>query len=264
MASKRTADWLMSAVFAVACAAVWMFDFYPSQSDAQGEKFAAKVVAADNSAVSDVGLVLRGEQRLKVEISSGSRKGERFDAVNLLRAQMDLDKIFEAGDTAWVSVPHGARPGVDTVNAQDFYRIDKTAALFALFAVLLVAFGGFVGFKALLSFAFACLVVWKIVVPACLAGADAIAVCLAAVCALSAAIIFLVAGFTKKGFVAFAGTVLGVLASCAMAWYFSGEFKVNGAVMPYSQALLYSGYEFLDLSELFIGALFLSSSGAVI
>ena len=57
MASKRTADWLMSAVFAVACAAVWMFDFYPSQSDAQGEKFAAKVVAADNSAVSDVGLV---------------------------------------------------------------------------------------------------------------------------------------------------------------------------------------------------------------
>lgn len=253
----------MSAVFAAACAAVWLFDFYPPQSDAQGEKFAAKVVAADNSAVSDVGLVLRGEQRLKVEISSGTRKGELFDAVNLLRAQMDLDKVFEVGDSAWVSVPHGARPGSDTVNAQDFYRIGKTVFLFAFFAALLVAFGGFVGFKALLSFVFACLVVWKIVVPACLAGADAVAVCLAAVCILSAAIIFLVAGFSKKGFVAFSGTVLGVLASCAMAWYFSGEFKVNGAVMPYSQALLYSGYEFLNLSELFIGALFLSSSGAV-
>lgn len=240
-----------------------MLDLRPSQSDAEGEKFSARVVEADNSAVRETGLVLRGEQRLKVEISSGARRGQTFDAVNLLRAQMDLDKVFEAGDTAWVSVPHGADPGADTINAQDFYRIDKTLFLFALFAALLVAFGGFVGFKALLSFVFACLVVWKVVVPACLAGADAIAVCLAAVCVLSAAIIFLVAGFTKKGFVAFAGTVLGVLASCAMAWHFSGEFRVNGAVMPYSQALLYSGYEFLNLSELFIGALFLSSSGAV-
>ena len=33
--------------------------------------------------------------------------------------------------------------------------------------------------------------------------------------------------------------------------------------MPYSQALLYCGYENLSLPDIFIGAIFLSSSGAV-
>ena len=253
----------MVAVFTAACVFCWIFGDSFSQTDSQGEKFAARVLQTDNSMVEKVGLLERGEQRLKVKILSGSREGQIFDAVNLMRSQMDLDKTFSVGDTAWVAIEASADPSKDTVNAQDFYRIDKTLWLFALFAILLVAFGGFTGVKALVSFAFSCIVVWKIVVPACLNGADAIAVCLGAVFILSAAIIFLVAGFTKKGFAAFAGTMLGIVASCAMAWYFAGSFKVNGAVMPYSQALLYSGYEYLNLTELFIGALFLSSSGAV-
>lgn len=259
----RFSDAIIAAVFTVVCIVLWFADFYPNESEKIGEKFPAKVLSVDNSAIFKVGLLERGEQRLKVEILSGSRKGQVFDAVNLLRAQMDLDKTFSVGDTAWVSAENGAVPEKSTINAQDFYRSSKTLWLFALFSAMLVLFGGFTGVKALLSFVFSCLVVWKILVPACLRGGDPIAICLAAVCVLSAAIIFLVAGFTKKGFAAFAGTMLGVLSSCAMAWYFSGSFKVNGAVMPYSQALLYSGYEFLNLTELFIGALFLSSSGAV-
>ncbi|MFR6034350.1 MAG: YibE/F family protein [Bacilli bacterium] len=59
------------------------------------------------------------------------------------------------------------------------------------------------------------------------------------------------------------GTVLGVLASCIMAWYFTDIFKINGAVMPYSQALLYSGFEDISISDIYIGAIFLSSSWAV-
>ena len=262
--SRRRADLIMIAVFAAACAVLWYLDF-PGQpaAPAEGKKYPARVLETDNSAFRQTGLLLRGEQRLKVEILSGDRKAEIFDAVNLLRSQMDLDKVFQPGDTAWVSVPFNSEAGRDTINAQDHYQVSKALLLFCLFGVLLLLFGGLTGAKAALSFVFACLVVWKIVVPACLCGADAVAVCLAAVCALSAAIIFLVAGLTKKGLAAFAGTVLGVLASCIMAWVFTYLFKVNGAVMPFSQALLYSGYEFLDLSKLFIGALFLSSSGAV-
>jgi len=106
-------------------------------------------------------------------------------------------------------------------------------------------------------------VVWKLVVPLCLMGWNAMVVAFAAVAVMSAVIIFLVAGFNRKGVAAFAGTMAGVLASSAMAWLFTGLFKINGAAMPYSQALLYSGYEFLSLSDICIGAVFLSSSGAV-
>ena len=39
--------------------------------------------------------------------------------------------------------------------------------------------------------------------------------------------------------------------------------KINGAVLPYSQTLFYGGYEFLDLQDIFVGAMILASSGAV-
>ena len=51
--------------------------------------------------------------------------------------------------------------------------------------------------------------------------------------------------------------------STATGWIFTHLFKINGAVMPYAQALLNSGYEYLNLSDIYIGAIFLSSSGAV-
>ena len=257
-------DILMCVAFSALSVAIAFLRF-PGMPPAAGggEKFRAEVLEVDNSSVEEIGLLKKGEQRLKVKILGGERGGQIFEAHNFVRAQMDLDKIFSVGDIALVSVPDGFDPTSDTINAQDHYRTSKTFFLLGLFGLLLVWFGGIVGFKALLSFVFSCVVIWKIVVPACLLGANAIAVCLVAVCALSAAIIFLVAGFTRKGFAAFSGTALGVLASCAMAWAFSDWFKVNGAVMPFSQSLLYSGFEYLSLSDLFVGALFLSSSGAV-
>ena len=38
---------------------------------------------------------------------------------------------------------------------------------------------------------------------------------------------------------------------------------INGAGMPYVQALFYSGYEMLDIQDIFIGAMILAGSGAV-
>ncbi len=251
----------MSIIFAVLCAAIFML---PSiERESEGTKERAVVLSVDNANIMSVGLLKQGEQKLEVEVQSGKFKGEKFAAMNVLRAQMDLDKIFEVGDEALVGIPHGATPQGTTINAQDHYRTGWTFALLGIFAVLLFAYAGAIGVKAVLSFVFSCAVIWKIVVPLCLRGISPIAVCLGAVCVLSAAIIFLVGGLTRKGFSAFAGTVSGVLASCITGWIFAGLFKINGAVMPYSQALLYSGYEFLSLPDIYIGAIFLSSSGAV-
>ena len=154
-------------------------------------------------------------------------------------------------------------PGEATLNAQDHYRIGWTLLLFFLFALLLVWFGGITGLQALLSFTFSCLVIWKILVPFCLKGYNPLLVSFAAVMILSAVIIFLVAGVNRKGTTAFTGAIVGVLASCVMAWLFTWLFKINGAVMPYSQALLYSGYESLNIADIYIGGIFIGSSGAV-
>ncbi|MPN05148.1 hypothetical protein SDC9_152398 [bioreactor metagenome] len=80
---------------------------------------------------------------------------------------------------------------------------------------------------------------------------------------LTAAIIFIVAGINRKGAAAFTGGMSGVAASCVMAFVFTHLFRINGATMPYSQALLYSGYSSLNLADIYIGAVFLAASGAL-
>lgn len=256
-------DAVMVLVLLCVCCYLFFLDIAPKNDPEPGSKEKARVLNVDDTGLIEIGLVKHGSQVLEVEVLSGEWKGHRFRAVNQLRAQMDLDKKFQPGDTILVGILDGIDPETGTVNAQDHYRLDYTILLFTMFTVLLLLFGGITGFNALLSFVFACLLIWKIVIPLCLEGWNPIIVCFTTATFLCAIIIFLVAGLSKKGVVAFSGSFLGILASSAMAYLFVNLFKVNGAVMPFAETLLHSGYENLSLSEIYIGAIFLSSSGAV-
>ena len=258
----KRSDWVMSLVM-IAFSLLLVFISPPGKKDMVGTKEKARVVSVDNSEVIRNGFLCYGSQTLQIEVLTGKHKGKVFRAANILRMQMDLDKLFEVGDTVLAAMMHDADPERDTINAQDHYRIEWTILLFALFGLLLLIFAGWTGFNALLSFVFSCLVVWKAVIPLCLAGVNALLVTFLVVLLLSFVIIILIAGFTRKGFTALAGSILGVLASCITGWIFTYLFKINGAVMHYSQSLFNSGYSHLNLSEIFIGAIFLSSSGAV-
>lgn len=238
-------------------------DLMPKKESTEGTKEKARVLSVDNSSIIQQGLVQRGSQILEVEILSGKYKGKKFRASNELRTQMELDKIFKVNDIILVGIMHNADPAADTINAQDHYRIENSLLLFGLFALLLLIFGGYTGFCALLSFVFSCLFIWKIVIPLTLVGCNAILISFAAVMILCVVIILLVAGLSRKGTAALAGSFLGVLAAAVTGWLFTVIFKINGAVMPYAQTLLNSGFEYLSISDIYIGAIFLSSSGAV-
>ena len=63
--------------------------------------------------------------------------------------------------------------------------------------------------------------------------------------------------------VAFLGAFLGVLTSCLMALYFTSRFHVHGAVLPFAETLLYSGFAHLNLTKIYVAAVFIAASGAV-
>ncbi len=253
----------MIAFFSLLCIAASFLELRPKPPLPPGSKERAVVLSVNNDHVMGQGALLTGFQTLEVQICSGPLKDARFKGSNILRSQMDLDKLFKVGDTVLAAVYQGADPQTDTINIQDYYRLNYAMLLFGIFTVLLVIFGGMTGVKALLSFVFSCVVIWKIVVPLCLNGWNPIYIALAAVLLLTFVIIYIIAGFTRKGTTAFCGAMLGVLASCFMAMIFTGLFHINGAVMPYSQALINAGFGNLNLADIYIGAIFLASSGAV-
>ena len=259
----RLRDWISPVVLCALCVAML---FAPSAATVvrdDGASMRARVVSTDDSQVSLAGLVEYGTQHLEVEMLEGPAKGRRFRAENELRAQLDIDKKFSPGDTASVLWPDGGAQDGDTLVARDHWRLGWAFALFAAFAALLVVFGGATGAKALFSFVFSCLAVWKLLVPLCLGGWNAGWTSFAVVTALSAVILYLVAGGSRTFVAAFLGSVLGVAASLVLAQVFAHGMHVTGATMPFVQALLYSGYQSLDISDLYCGAVILASSGAV-
>jgi uncharacterized membrane protein len=74
---------------------------------------------------------------------------------------------------------------------------------------------------------------------------------------------YLVAGFNKKGSAAFLGAISGVFAGLCMSHLFTWLMNINGATLPYMQALYYNGFDFLNMQDIFTGAVILASSGAV-
>ncbi len=244
-------------VFAAVTIALWFLPSLNTYVDDTRRAKVARVIAVDNSELVQHGLLEYGTQHLTVNLD-----GVEYRAENEIRSQMELDKKFAAGDKALVILPANATPETVLV-ARDHWRLGWGLVFLIAFAAFLCVFGGAVGAKALFSFIFSCLVLWKILVPLVLQGWHASTLVFIVTGLLTAVIMYLVAGWTRKGLAAFLGAMLGVAASLILAHIFARLMHVDGATMPYAGQLIYSGYPTLNLQDIFIGAIVLASSGAV-
>lgn len=226
------------------------------------EKYKALVTAVDNSLMTNHGLIRTGAQSVEARLLDGKLKGRIVLAQNHFLGKMEMDKVFQVGDHVLVNL---AVEG-DTItwaHATDYYRLGIEFFLLCVFGLFLLVYGGFTGFQALLSFFFTGLVIWKLLLPSLLKGYNPIVVTFLLVSCITAVILFLVSGLNKKGVVAFLGACSGLAITCVLAMYFAVPFKVNGAVRPFSETLLFSGFMNLNLTGIFIAGIFLASSGAV-
>lgn len=260
----KNREFVLVSVFAMLTAILY---FIPTDFDQRVDDTAirckAVVTAVDNSEVHQFGIVRTGPQTVTMEMLEGKFEGQEFTGTNEILGQMDKDKIFEVGDEALAVLTLDSKGEVLYVNPQDHYRIGLEITMLLLFTFLLLVFGGWTGAKAMFSFLFTALVLWKLLIPGLLEGVDPVWLTLAIVAVLCAVIIFMVAGLNRKGVVAFLGAFLGVFTSCILAIYFTGKLHMHGAVMPFAETLLYSGYAHLDLTKVYVAAVFLACSGAV-
>lgn len=222
----------------------------------------AKVLEADNSLLSQHGIVKTGAQRLKIEVLDTRFKGRVLESYNHLLGKMEMDKVFNSGDKALVVL--NLKDGdVANTTVLDHYRTNIEGFLFALFFIMVVIVAGKTGLKAMLTFIFAVLYLWKILLPAYLRGWDPVLVSLFSIMLLTGVIIFSIAGLSRKGLSAFLGSMSGIVITCALSLIFAKYFKIHGAVQPFSEPLLYTGFPFLNLTGLFYSGIFIASSGVI-
>ncbi|MDO5425433.1 MAG: YibE/F family protein [Eubacteriales bacterium] len=226
------------------------------------DRVRAKVLSTDESAVVSSGLIQSGEQYCEVEILSGKFKGQTARACNMLSGSLESDKIYTEGDVALVVVSY-QEDEILSIIMTDHYRLDKELILAAVFVLLLLLFAGRTGLRAVYSFLITVLTIWKILVPCYLNGMNPVWVGLGITTFLTVLIIFLVYGWDRRTLAAGSGAMLGVLVTCVMGIIFTNLFQIHGAVMAYSESLLYAGYQSLNLTQIFMSGIFIGASGAM-
>ena len=222
----------------------------------------AEVLDTDESTVISSGLIRSGEQDCKVRLLGGRFKGQEVQAYNLLTGSLQTDKIYVPGDIAQVVISYQNNE-VISVNMIDHYRLDKEFILLAIFSVVLIIFAKGIGLRSLLSFVITVLMIWKVLVPSCLNGGNPVLIGLAIITVLTVVIISLVYGYDRRFIAATLGVMLGVITTCILGIVFTKLFKIHGAVMSNSESLLYSGYEYLNLTSIFMASIFIGASGAI-
>ena len=226
------------------------------------EKCKVLVEEVDNSSLIDTGLIRTGQQICKVRFLTGRFEGQTSFGWNMLGGSLSQDKLFRPGDKAQAVVHHDEGE-IISINLIDYYRLDGELVLAIAFALFLICFARDVGLRSVLSFVITILVLWKILVPLFLKGYNSIFVGLVAVAIMTFVILLFVYGLDKRLLSSFFGSMSGIIFAMILSIICSKAFHIHGAVMANSEALLYSGFADLNLTQIFMASVFIGASGSV-
>ena len=230
------------------------------------EKCRVLVEEVDNSKLIDTGLIRTGQQVCSVKILSGKFKGQLTEGWNMLGGSLSQDKLFRPGDIVQAIVHYETSESgtvFHSVNLIDYYRLKVEFILAVAFAVFLISFAGMTGIRSVFSFVITILVLWKILVPFYLKGFNPIMTGIVVVAIMTFIILALVYGFDKRLVSAFSGSMTGILFAAILSFVFTKQFHIHGAVMANSESLLYSGFQNLNLTQIFMASVFIGASGSV-
>jgi uncharacterized membrane protein len=260
-------DFIPSLVVAALCLALWWLPAYRPDGEQgpqmpESEIATALVLSTDDAHVGQYGLVRQGEQRLELKLLGGRSRGRIVRAMNLLKGDMEFDHFYRVGEKVLVTVNYRPDGTYAWTHPNDPFRLGAIAWLTAAFFALLLLVCGWTGVKAVLSFVFAALVIWKVMVPLFIVGVDPVPVALALVALLSAGIMLLVGGANRKGLVALLGCCGGLVVTCVLSLCLCEPFHLQGAVRPFAKTLVMRFPE-LNITRLFLAGIFVAASGAV-
>lgn len=226
------------------------------------DRTTAKVLETDNSMLLSTGLITSGEQRCKIKLLGGRFKDQVVDGINMLNGSLEQDKLFAVGNRVLVVISYQGDE-IKSVNMIDQFRIHKEILLISIFVVFLIIFAGNIGIRALISFAITILMIWKVLVPSYLNGHNPILYGFAIVVVLIIITLIMVYGFDRRGLASISGSLLGTVTTVILGIIFTDLYQIHGAIMPFSESLLYSGYTHLNLTRIFTASIFIGSAGAV-
>lgn len=261
---KPRFDYIFSAVILTLCIILWSLPSRFDREHPNQDNVSATVIEVDNLSLRRMGVLLTGTQRLLVEVTSGEFEQQQIWVNNILKGQLTFDQLYVEGHQIMLTLQISrVEHKINRAVPYSLHRSGVELLLFSVFALFLIGFSRWTGAKALLSFVFTALSIWKLLIPAFLNGYNPILVSLMITACCTAVILCLIAGFTRKAAVALAGACAGLILTTLLAITFGYLFQVPGTVKDFAEMILYAGFLNLNMDQIFISGIFISAAGAV-
>lgn len=200
-------------------------------------------------------------QTLIVEITRGEERGNRVEVRYGEGEALQASSLARMGDR--VLMERASGPDGDRYFISDFVRWPSLLVLALLFGVAVVAVGGWVGVRALVSVGFSVLILAAFIIRGILAGHPPLLISIVGAFALLAATLYLTYGWRPKTHAALAGLGLSLLITGALAVAAVNFTRLNGLGVESALFLQLQSGIALDLQGIFLAGLIIGTLGVL-
>jgi uncharacterized membrane protein len=204
------------------------------------------------------------EQTVMLEITSGKYRGQVVEVLNILSGNYIYEIPVETGDKVMVHIEEYPDTGEIQVYISDFARDTYIYMLGGLFLLALMAIGRMQGVKTVLTLGFTMVMIYKVLLPALLAGYSPIALTVLVAIVINVVTYLVISGVRRKSFAAMLGATIGVIIAGLLAYVVGSQVRLTGLSGEEAGMLLYipQGTVF-NFRELMFAGILLGALGAV-
>jgi uncharacterized membrane protein len=200
-------------------------------------------------------------QTLVVEITRGEQRGNQVEVRHGEGEALPETSLTRVGDR--VLMERASGPDGDRYFISDFVRWPSLLALALLFGVSVVAVGGWVGVRALVSVGFSVLILAAFIIRGILAGNSPLFVSITGAFALLATTLYLTYGWRPKTHAALAGLGLSLLITGALAVVSVNFTRLDGLGAESALFLQLQSGIALDLRGIFLAGVIIGTLGVL-
>lgn len=202
-------------------------------------------------------------QNLVVEVLSGEKKGQRYNATYTVSARKDSSFKFDelkVGDKVYLTIDE--RMEEPLVYVSGIQRHTSLLVLAIIFLLLIVLVGKKQGIKTIISLGITVAIIFVWALPSIINGASPLWVAIAVSSVITIVTYIIISGFNKKTVAAMLGTVGGLLLSALVVLVFGKIARLSG--LNEESMYLYflpQGTQF-DLVEIIFAGIIIGALGA--
>ena len=204
---------------------------------------------------------LRGSRLLQLEILTGRYAGDIVEVTNYFSAMYNVD--VGLGDTVSVRIDTTGL-GEYQVSVYNYNRVPWIIGIALVFALALIAIGGWQGLRALLGLIFTFVSIVWLLLPLSLKGWPTVPLTVVIVGITSTVCFWLLGGWQPKIIGAALGTLCGVVAAAMLGQLAINLLQVSAYVMDEAEGLILArGDSGLQLGGLLLSGILIAAEGAV-